>query len=148
MLSGNASWEDLLAAATQILKHVPGVNRCLWNLGETPTTMTALEAYMTRERLDSLREADHLVMSGLERHGIYDDIWQCPTAMIPLSLDNSGSELVVIRPVHSARAMTARPAELPTKLLSELHSAIMALPQVTGLCVDLTSKPPGTIEWE
>ena len=44
--------------------------------------------------------------------------------------------------------MSARPAPLPQALLDELRVSIMALPSVTGLALDLTSKPPGTIEWE
>ena len=148
MLSGQADWDVLTAAANHILKHVPSVNRCIWSLGQAPTQVTARPGYMTRERLDLLREADHLVMAGLIRHGIYDDIWQCPTAMLPLAIDNTGHELVVLRPVHSARAMTAWPAQLPRDLMEELHHSIMALDGVGGVGIDLTSKPPGTIEWE
>ena len=87
-------------------------------------------------------------MDGLTRHGLYDSIWQCPTAMVPLEIDGHGRELVIIRPVHSERAMTATPSELPEALLQELCSAIMALDGVSGVALDLTSKPPGTIEWE
>jgi GMP synthase (glutamine-hydrolysing) len=55
---------------------------------------------------------------------------------------------VILRPVVSARAMTARPASLPAALVAELREAIPALPGVSGLALDVTSKPPGTIEWE
>ena len=103
---------------------------------------------MSRPRLDLLREADHFAMSGLRRHGLYDDIWQCPTAMIPLTIDGEGQELVVVRPIHSKRAMTAQPAKLPDALLADLRRDILALEGVSGLALDLTSKPPGTIEWE
>ena len=54
---------------------------------------------MTRDRLDLLRECDHLTMEGLRRHGLYDEIWQCPTAMVPLSINGKGKELIVLRPV-------------------------------------------------
>jgi GMP synthase (glutamine-hydrolysing) len=103
---------------------------------------------MTKGRLDLLREADHLVMEGLRRHGLYDTIWQCPTAMVPMSVDGKGRELVVVRPVHTKRAMTARPAQLPEALVQELRASILALDGVSGFVLDLTSKPPGTIEWE
>ena len=59
-----------------------------------------------------------------------------------------GGELIVVRPVHSARAMTATPVELPAPLLDELREGILALDGVSGLALDVTSKPPGTIEWE
>ena len=103
---------------------------------------------MTRERLDLLREADAIVMDGLRRHGLYDEIWQCPTVLVPLELDGAGRELVIVRPIHSERAMTATPASLPEALVAELRGAILALPGVSGLALDVTSKPPGTIEWE
>ncbi|MDP6943146.1 MAG: glutamine-hydrolyzing GMP synthase, partial [Myxococcota bacterium] len=148
LLSGEASWGDLLEATRLILRDVPDVNRCIWNLGEAPGDFTPVEATMTRSRLDLLREADHLVMTGLRRHGLYDEIWQCPTAMIPLTIDGQGRELVVARPIHSKRAMTAQPAQLPDALLAELRRDILALDGVSGLALDLTSKPPGTIEWE
>ena len=143
------SWEEILEAARQVLKYVPGINRCVWNLGPAaPQAMQSVAGAMTRDRLDLLREADHLVMEGLHRHGLYRSIWQCPTAMVPLRIDGRGEELVIVRPVHSERAMTARPAELPTELLDELRRDILTMEGVSGLALDLTSKPPGTIEWE
>ena len=89
-----------------------------------------------------------MVMAGLERHGLYEKVWQCPTVMVPVEMEGGEGELVVVRPIHSQRAMTAAPVELPPELLSELRDAIMALPGVSGIALDITSKPPGTIEWE
>ena len=63
-------------------------------------------------------------------------------------LDGAEGETVVVRPVRSARAMTATPVELPEALLEELREKILRLPGVSGLLLDVTSKPPGTIEWE
>jgi GMP synthase (glutamine-hydrolysing) len=149
LLTGDASFETLLETSRQILSKVLDVNRALWNLsGQAPESARVLAATMTKDRLDLLREADHAVMEGLRRHGLYDSIWQCPTAMAPLELDGQGRELVIIRPVHSTRAMTAAPVQLPPILLEELRVAIMALEGVSGVALDLTSKPPGTIEWE
>jgi GMP synthase (glutamine-hydrolysing) len=149
LLSGETSWETLLAAASILTAEVPGINRCIWNLsGGPPATVVPLAAAVTRGRLDLLREADCLVMDGLRRHRLYDEIWQCPTVMIPLDLVGDGGELVVIRPVRSKRAMTAAPVELPAALLDELRRDVLGLRGVSGLALDLTSKPPGTIEWE
>ncbi|MBW2277827.1 MAG: GMP synthase (glutamine-hydrolyzing), partial [Deltaproteobacteria bacterium] len=105
-------------------------------------------ATMTRDRLDLLREADRIVMSGMRNHGIYQDIWQCPTVIVPLEIDGQGRELVIVRPIHSERAMTASAASFPEPLLHEIRDAISAIDGVSGLALDLTSKPPGTIEWE
>ena len=105
-------------------------------------------AHLTRERLDLLRETDSLVMESLRRHGIYDQIWQCPTVLVPLQINGKGQELCIIRPVLSERAMTAAAAELPSQLRAELRESILNLPGISGLALDLTPKPPGTIEWE
>jgi len=149
LLSGDASFATLLEATRRILAEVPDVNRVVYNLSsKAPESFRGLAATMVRERLDLLREADHLVMEGLRRHGLYDAIWQCPTAMVPLEIDGAGRELVVIRPVLSERAMTAKPAELPAALLQELNESIRALDGISGVALDLTGKPPGTIEWE
>ena len=89
-----------------------------------------------------------MVMAGLERHGLYEKVWQCPTVMVPVEMEGGEGELIVVRPIHSQRAMTAAPVQLPSELLSELHDSIMALSGVSGVALDITSKPPGTIEWE
>lgn len=149
LLSGTAPWERILAAVSAITARVPGVNRCVWNLGEGhPASARLVAASTTRARLDLLREADHLVMEALRRWGMYDQVWQCPTVLLPLTLGNRPGETVVVRPIRSQRAMTATPVELPAGMVAELRSAILALPGVSGLLLDVTSKPPGTIEWE
>jgi GMP synthase (glutamine-hydrolysing) len=149
LVSGEAPWERRLEMAASLFKDVPGINRCIWNLGPgTPARVRPLAATVTRDRLDLLREADHLVMEGLRRHGIYQDIWQCPTALVPLEVDGRGREFVIVRPIHSERAMTATPAQLPEALVAELRQQILAFPGVSGLALDVTTKPPGTIEWE
>lgn len=149
LFSGEADWPTLLKAASTVTAEVLGINRCIWNLAPGhPTAARPIRGYMTRDRLDLLREADHLVMEGLRRHGLYDEIWQCPTVLVPLALGDEEGETIVLRPIRSARAMTATPVELPESLLDELRASILALPGVTGLALDITSKPPGTIEWE
>ncbi|MFH2009348.1 MAG: GMP synthase (glutamine-hydrolyzing), partial [bacterium] len=75
-------------------------------------------------------------------------VWQCPTVLVPVRIDGAEGELVVVRPVLSERAMTARTARLPKALLDELREEIMAIDGVSSLAIDVTSKPPGTIEWE
>jgi GMP synthase (glutamine-hydrolysing) len=149
LVSGTVGWKRLIEAASVLTADVPGINRCIWNLGpDTPRVARPLRAAMTRDRLDLLREADHMVMEGLRSHRLYDEIWQCPTVLLPLEVDGHGTEFVVVRPILSERAMTATAAELPEALLREVASTVCAWPEVSGLGLDLTSKPPGTIEWE
>jgi GMP synthase (glutamine-hydrolysing) len=149
LLAGALPWDRLLHVAGTIFKDVPHVNRCLWWREATlPRDVRPLAATVTRARLDLLREADAIVMEGLRRHALYDRIWQCPTVLVPLSVDGDGREFVIVRPVHSERAMTATPAQLPEALVAELDTRLRALPGVSGVAFDITTKPPGTIEWE
>ena len=87
-------------------------------------------------------------MEGLCRFDLYDDVWQCPTELVPLSFTDVPGETVIVRPIRSQRAMTATPVALPSRLVSELRDQILRLNGVTGLALDTRSKPPGTIEWE
>jgi GMP synthase (glutamine-hydrolysing) len=133
MLWGEASHAALLQVAAQIYARVPGINRCVLDLsGLGARAARPCAATITAERLDIARRADGLVMAGLERHGLLREVWQ----------------VVVVRPVLSERAMTARPAELPAALIGELRTSILALPGVSGLLLDISTKPPATIEWE
>jgi GMP synthase (glutamine-hydrolysing) len=68
--------------------------------------------------------------------------------LVPLEVDGTGREFVIVRPIHSERAMTATPARLPGALIDELRARLPTLPGVSGLALDITTKPPGTIEWE
>jgi GMP synthase (glutamine-hydrolysing) len=149
LLSGEVPWERLILAVSTITAKVPGVNRCVWNLGPThPASARPRAATVTRPRLDLLREADQIVMEALQAWGLYDQVWQCPTVLLPLTLGDGEGETVVVRPIRSQRAMTATPVELPAGMRSELARDILALPGVSGVLLDVTSKPPGTIEWE
>jgi GMP synthase (glutamine-hydrolysing) len=149
LIFGDAPWGERLRAAAAIYQEVPHVNRCAVWLGPgRPQRFAPRAATVTRARLDRLREADAIVHAGLVRHGLHDRIWQCPTVAVPMTIDGRGEELIVVRPVRSERGMTAQPAELPDALLAELRDALLALPGVAGLALDVSTKPPGTIEWE
>jgi GMP synthase (glutamine-hydrolysing) len=132
-----------------VSKSVQGLNRCLFELsGRQPREAMLVPATVTRERLNLLRELDDIVMRALERHDLMRSVWQCPTVLVPVQLDGRGTELVVLRPVHSERAMTARPAWLGDDCAREITQALLAFPEVGGVAIDATTKPPATIEWE
>lgn len=149
MLTGRAPHDVLMALASQIYGRVPGINRCVLDLSDRPMRHAEPRAAgVTRARLDLLRRADAIVMRAVEHHGLMRAIWQFPTVMLPLAIDGRGEELIILRPVLSERGMTARPAPLPEALIQETREPILSLPGVSGLVLDLTTKPPGTIEWE
>jgi GMP synthase (glutamine-hydrolysing) len=147
-IGGEAAFERLLEVAARLFKRVAGVNRVVLDLSGRPLgELRPRAATVTRERLELLKAADAIVMDALARHDQTRFVWQCPTVALPLEVDGRAGELIVVRPIHSERGMTARPAELPAAVLDDVRR-ILELDGVVGLAVDLTTKPPGTIEWE
>ncbi len=146
-MEGIVPWKDVKLFSTRLVNKTKGINRCILVL--SPGKMTSprpVEGYITGERMDRLREADAIVMEGLRAHGLYDSIWQCPTVLVPVGFGDG--EMVVIRPVWSQRAMTAEVSELPDAFYNEIVPELLSLEGIDSVAVDVTSKPPGTIEWE
>ncbi len=110
---------------------------------------------VTPERLEILRQADAIVLEEIKRAGLYRDLWQSFAVLLAVrTVGVMGDERtyaypVVVRAVTSDDAMTADWARLPADLLERLSSRIIAeVPGVNRVALDITSKPPGTIEWE
>jgi GMP synthase (glutamine-hydrolysing) len=110
---------------------------------------------VTHERLEILREADAVLQEEIRRAGLYRDLWQS-FAVLPAirSVGVQGDERtyaypIVIRAVTSEDAMTADWARLPYDLLETISSRIInEIPAVNRVALDISSKPPSTIEWE
>ena len=109
----------------------------------------------TRERLDVLREADHILQDEIRQAGLYRELWQSFCVLPDIrTVGVQGDErtyghVVVIRAVTSDDAMTADWARLPYDLLETIASRMInQLREVNRVVLDITSKPPGTIEWE
>ena len=111
---------------------------------------------VTHERLDILREADAIAREELTRAGLDRDIWQMPVVLLAdvrsVGVQGDGRTYghpVVIRPVTSEDAMTADWARLPYDVLERISTRITnEVAEVNRVTLDVTSKPPGTIEWE
>jgi GMP synthase (glutamine-hydrolysing) len=109
----------------------------------------------TKERLDVLREADHILQEEIRAAGLYRELWQSFCVLPDVrTVGVQGDErtygyVVVIRAVTSDDAMTADWARLPYDLLERIASRMInELREVNRVVLDITSKPPGTIEWE
>jgi len=111
---------------------------------------------VTRDRLDLLREADFIAREELTRAGLDREIWQCPVVLLAevrsVGVQGDGRTYghpVVLRPVTSEDAMTADWARIPYDVLERISTRITnEVPEVNRVTLDVTSKPPGTIEWE
>lgn len=111
---------------------------------------------VTAERLDTLRKADAIARDELTKAGLDDEIWQCPVVLLAdvrsVGVQGDGRTYghpIVLRPVSSEDAMTADWTRLPYDVLSVISTRITnEVSEVNRVVLDVTSKPPGTIEWE
>jgi GMP synthase (glutamine-hydrolysing) len=111
---------------------------------------------VTASRLETLRAADAIAREELTAAGLDRDIWQCPVVLLAevrsVGVQGDGRTYghpVVLRPVSSEDAMTADWSRLPDEVLARISNRITnEVPEVNRVVLDVTSKPPGTIEWE
>jgi GMP synthase (glutamine-hydrolysing) len=111
---------------------------------------------ITAKRLDTLRRADAIAREELTSAGLDHQIWQCPVVLLAdvrsVGVQGDGRTYghpIVLRPVSSEDAMTADWTRVPYEVLERISTRITnEVPEVNRVVLDVTSKPPGTIEWE
>ena len=111
---------------------------------------------VTAARLDTLRRADAISREELTAAGLDNQIWQCPVVLLAdirsVGVQGDGRTYghpIVLRPVSSEDAMTADWTRVPYEVLERISTRITnEVPEVNRVVFDITSKPPGTIEWE
>ncbi|MDT5065319.1 MAG: hypothetical protein QOK02_1474 [Mycobacterium sp.] len=111
---------------------------------------------VTAGRLDTLRRADAIAREELTAAGLDNQIWQCPVVLLAdvrsVGVQGDGRTYghpIVLRPVSSEDAMTADWTRVPYEVLERISTRITnEVPEVNRVVLDVTSKPPGTIEWE
>ena len=110
---------------------------------------------VTRDKLDILRQADAVFIEQIRAHGLYDEIWQAFAALLPVKSvgvmgdDRTYEYTCVLRAVTSVDGMTADFYPFQHSFLSETANRIInEVPGLNRVVYDITSKPPGTIEWE
>jgi GMP synthase (glutamine-hydrolysing) len=120
-----------------------------------PALAVRILGEVTPPRLEILRNADTIVVEEMKRSGWYYRIWQSFAVLLPVrSVGVMGDErtydyTIALRAVESQDGMTADWVKLPYALLEKLSSRIInEVKGVNRVCFDITSKPPGTIEWE
>ena len=110
---------------------------------------------ITEEKLEIVRETDAILREEIKNHGLNEDIWQYFTVWTPIKTVGVKGDarvydnVIAIRAIESTDAMTVEAANLPYELMQTLSSRMINEVAGVGRVVyDITSKPPGTIEWE
>jgi GMP synthase (glutamine-hydrolysing) len=140
-----AAGEELGMPRDMLWRHpFPGPGLAVRCLGE-----------LTDRRLEALRGADAIVIDEIRAAGLYDSIWQAFAVLLPVKSvgvmgdERTYEEACAIRAVHSVDGMTADWAKIPYEVLARISNRIInEVRGINRVVLDITSKPPGTIEWE
>ncbi|MDB4978815.1 MAG: synthase [Candidatus Peribacteria bacterium] len=147
--------QEMYDTARHLATSVPNVNqqinRVLISLDPLPDQFSFTANYLTRERADLLREADSIVDTIMRQEGLYEKLWQFPVVLLPIG-KKDGGQSIVLRPMDSTDAMSADARFLSIDVLKKMSDAIKNHPalkdHIDYVFLDLTNKPPATIEWE
>jgi GMP synthase (glutamine-hydrolysing) len=154
-------WQDLAHLAKLIPRICHNVNRVCYTFGgpiEFPVT-DITPTYLKPQALSTLREADDTAHAVLHAHKYDKMVAQMPVILIPVHFDRdvvsrqpSCQRSIVIRTFITEDFMTGIPAipnkHIPLKVFKEMVEKILTVPGISRVLYDLTSKPPGTTEWE
>lgn len=148
-------WQSLIPLAKAIPKVAHSVNRVTFMFGpkESISPSAVTPTYLRPDTLDKLREADAIVNRHLQEHELVRRLSQVPVVLVPVGFDKVNGYSIVIRTFITNDFMTGVPAipgseYLPSEVLEKIVTEVQALPFVGRVLYDLTSKPPGTTEWE
>ena len=125
-------------------------------LFRSPGLAIRIVGEVTEERLRVLRQADLIAREELHFAGLDREIWQCPVVLLAdvrsVGVQGDGRTYghpIVLRPVSSEDAMTADFSRIPYEVLAKISTRITnEVREINRVVLDVTSKPPGTIEWE
>jgi len=140
-----AAGEELGMARDLLWRHpFPGPGLAVRCLGE-----------VTEKRLEVLRAADAIVVDEIRTAGLYDTVWQAFAVLLPVKTvgvmgdERTYEEVCAVRAVRSVDGMTADWAKIPHDVLARISSRLTnEVRGINRVVLDITSKPPGTIEWE
>jgi GMP synthase (glutamine-hydrolysing) len=139
----NRSWQKINECSSKVINKLKTINRLILSL--IPVEELHLEKlFLEKHNLDELREVDAILR---KKTDTIKDIWQMPVVQLPLR--NSEDKLCyVMRPVCSQDAMSADFYEMDFDYLKDIISEVQKSENVGDIFYDITTKPPGTIEWE
>lgn len=138
--------------ATNLINHYKDINRCVLMLGKNfendISNIKLNKKCVQKNRVEILQRADHIVTETMQKMDVYSDVWQFPVVLIPVAFNGVGSESVILRPIDSIDAMSASVGKLPFEFFQKVSTEILKDSEISAVMLDVTSKPPGTIEWE
>ena len=149
LISGQVSWNKLHDLSVRLTNELSEINRAVYLAEPEKINFSQIKvkkADLNKDRLDLLRQVDDLATREIKKSKIYQDIWQFPVVLAPLSL--RGGETVILRPIQSKEAMTVNFYQMPFGILKNLSRKILKISGIDMVLYDVTNKPPGTIEWE
>jgi GMP synthase (glutamine-hydrolysing) len=148
-ITSRLSFHELEAVASEICNTNENFNRVIYHLAGADIGRGVFRraVALDRSRVQLLQHADFIVRKHMLEHSAYDEVWQFPVVMVPVSSDGMGDS-IVLRPVNSRDGMTANFARLKEALLSAIANEIAELDGIDAVYLDVSDKPPATIEWE
>ncbi len=154
-LSGRKNWDELIGIARKIPKRLHNINRVVYVFGEpiTKRVKNITPTHLTQDAIIQLQHADDIVNATLREYDLLTTLSQVPVISFPLNFGEPGNRSIGIRPFITNDFMTGRPAipgkDIPEVALDTMVERILKeVPGISRVCLDLTSKPPGTTEWE
>ena len=149
LICGKFDWDVISKLVTDITTSIPSVNRVVYALDtQELSSYKLIKTHITRQRLDKLRTIDAIVTDALKKTGEYDAIWQMPVVILPVVDEKTGCEAFVLRPIQSKDALEASVVRLTRETLDIIIGAKRSTEGIGDLFLDVTPKPPATIEWE
>ncbi len=137
------SWEKINECSSKVINKLKTVNRLVFSLNPAENLKLG-KLFLEKQNLDELRKVDAILR---KRTDDIKEIWQMPVVQLPLrNADNS--LCYVMRPVCSQDAMSASVYEMDFGYLKDIISKIQEIENIGYIFYDITTKPPGTIEWE
>ncbi len=148
LLQGKIDYEMLERASTMITNSFNSVNRVVALVRPEKIGAVSLKkAFLAKERVATLQDADSVAMGEAGKAGLMGEIWQFPVVLIPVDFGGRG-EGIVLRPVSSREAMTAKFYAMKKEILLAMAEKILKVKGIGAVMLDVTHKPPATIEWE
>lgn len=153
---GKPDWNNFIKLTKSITQTLHQINRVVYLFGNfNENEMNLHPTYLREDTINKLREADYIVnkcLNSWDEGRLGKKISQMPVILIPLSFDVNNTCSIVIRPFITNDFMTGVPAipgeDIPIELLEKIVDEVLTVKGVSRVLIDLTSKPPGTTEWE